>query len=135
MNLTEEDQLVWDPANHIRLCIHFFKSDNPNDREMVRFVSNNPLAGVDGNPMDSAFVAQYTNSKENLDDPTFWCSRRHDWDGINTEIKEIDSESLKAMKPATNAGLNIATTDAYKHLEGNMTILASTGGYEIASQL
>jgi len=37
------------------------------------------------------------------------------------------------MKPATNAGLNKKADDAYKHLQGNMTILASTGGYEIAS--
>ena len=50
MNLTEEDQLVWDPTNHIRLCIHFFKDNNPNDREMVRFVSNNPLANTNGDP-------------------------------------------------------------------------------------
>lgn len=39
------------------------------------------------------------------------------------------------MEPATNAGLNKKNSDAYNHLKGNMTILASTGGYEIASQL
>jgi len=37
------------------------------------------------------------------------------------------------MKPATNAGLNKEADQAYKNLKENMTILASTGGYEIAS--
>lgn len=47
LNVTEENESVWDPTNHIRICMHIW-TDDPKNREMVRFINMNPFFSDDG---------------------------------------------------------------------------------------
>lgn len=67
---------------------------------MVRFVNMNPFFseaadGADAEPQDANFIVQVSYSKENIEDPLHWCSRKVDWDGINKQVSSFNNDDLK----------------------------------------
>ena len=54
VNVTEEDQLVWEITNHIRICLHIWETDS-NKREMIRFINRNPFytESIDGSDAEA----------------------------------------------------------------------------------
>lgn len=113
INVTREDEKAWDSSNHLRMCLHIWETDT-GAREMVRFVNKNPFYDAENDKaLDADFVAQTSFSKENIDDPTFFCSRRHDWEGLNTEVSSFNREDLKIMEEKAPI---IKDSEAYKML-------------------
>jgi len=54
VNVTEEDQDIWEITNHIRICLHIWETDTGN-REMIRFINRNPFytESVDGSDAEA----------------------------------------------------------------------------------
>ena len=97
---------------------------------MVRFINRNPFftEAVDGNDAEAQeadFVPQFTNSKENIDDPTYWCSRPHNWEGINKETNHFNRAHLDSYNK---------DTQTYDDLVANVDNHASVANYWIGSQ-
>jgi hypothetical protein len=66
---------------------------------MIRFINRNPfytesIDGSDAEAQDADFIPQSTTSTESIDDPVYWCSRPHNWEGINTEVNSFDRKKL-----------------------------------------
>ena len=98
---------------------------------MIRFINRNPfytesIDGSDSEAQDADFQPQYTNSQENIDDPLFWCSRPHNWDGINKETNSFNRGDLE------NYDKN---TQTYESLLKNVNNHAEVANYWVGSQL
>lgn len=130
INVTQEDMTPWDNTNHIRMCLHIWETDS-NTREMVRFVNKNPLYdSFTDTMMDADFEAQVSTSDENLDDPLFFCSRRHDWKGLNKEVTSFNIKDLEALE---SQNPDMKNTDTYKKLKTDLDFQAKSGSYWIGS--
>ena len=83
-NVTVEDDTEWESDKYIRMCLHMYK--NQNNREMIRFLNQNSIADEDGNVNSADFKIQFSKSdqQENPGDMRYWCTRRHDWEGVLT---------------------------------------------------
>ena len=90
VSVDNPDDDDWDDHLVTRLCIQF-SEEGSDEREQIRWVNRNPIADEDHNHLGSDYETQFSRTGptdpwvENYNNITFFCSRRHDWEGlINT---------------------------------------------------
>lgn len=67
-----------------------------------------------------------STSKEEIDDPLYFCSRKNDWDGINNKVTSFNDDNMDKFDK---------NTKTYDELEANLKNHKQSGNYWIGSQL